>query len=157
LFERFSREARNVVTAAVAEAERRGDDHVGTDHLLAGLCATSDPSISPVGIGIEELRTIWLGLDRAALEATGIPIDLPTGMPRSRTGHIPFTSGAKETLTATLRETLELGSRKLEPEHILIALTLRSPRDPAIRLLDAAGLNPDAIRAEVIRSLRKTA
>jgi ATP-dependent Clp protease ATP-binding subunit ClpA len=157
LFERFTKEARNVVTAAVAEAERRGDDHVGTDHLLAGLCAITDPGLSWIGIGIEELRTTWLEVDRTALEATGIVLNPSPGPTAPRRGHIPFTSGAKETLAATLREAIGLGSRRLEPEHILIALTLRSPRDPAIRLLDAAGLSPDAIRAEVIRLLRRSA
>jgi hypothetical protein len=110
-----------------------------------------------IGITTDELRSAWHAMDRAALEATGIALGpTPDGTP-SRRKHIPFTGGAKDTLTATLREAINLGSRRLEPEHMLIALTLRSPRDPAIRLLNAAGLNPDAIRADVIRSLRRSA
>ena len=34
MFERFTRNARHVVTHAVEEAESRGDTRIGTEHLL---------------------------------------------------------------------------------------------------------------------------
>ena len=37
MFERFTQSARAVVRAAVGESERRGDGHVGTEHLLLGV------------------------------------------------------------------------------------------------------------------------
>jgi len=85
-------------------------------------------------------------MDQAALAATGVAIELLVDpAPTRRSGQFPLTGGAKQVLD-TLREAIGMGSRRLEPEHILIALTLRPPRDGAIRLLEHAGLSPDAIR-----------
>ncbi len=158
MFERFSREAKRAVIAAIEEAEQRGDSHIGTEHLLVGLVASSPPGSDLVGVSAADLRTAWLEIDRAALEATGVEVDLPVEPdPYRRRGHIPFTGGAKQVLQDTLREATALGSRRLEPEHMVIALTLRPPHDPAIRLFEAAGLCPDSIRAELIESLRRSA
>jgi len=43
MFERFTRDARAVVHAAVAEAQERDDRHVGTEHLLLALTARTQP------------------------------------------------------------------------------------------------------------------
>lgn len=158
MFERFSREARRAVTAAVEEAEERGDPYVGTEHLLIGVVRSAPPGVDLVGTPIETLREAWQAIDQAALEATGIDADLEIEVPPTRRrGHRPFTGGAKQVLEETLREAIELDSKRLEPEHIVIALTLRPPHDPAVRLLHRAGLSPDAIRADLIQSLRRTA
>ncbi|MGF1616649.1 MAG: Clp protease N-terminal domain-containing protein [Acidimicrobiia bacterium] len=159
MFERFSREARRAVTAAVEEAERRGDTSVGTEHLLLGAVAAARPGADLVGKPIDVLRDAWMEMDRAALESTGIELDMDieSAATKHRKGHVPFTGGAKQVLEDTLREAIGMGSRRLEPEHILIALTLRSPKDPAIRLLEQAGLSPDAIRTDLIQSLRRSA
>jgi len=157
MFERFSREARRAVTAAVEEAEQRGDPYVGTDHLLVGVVRSAAPGADLVGAPIETLREAWHAIDQAALEATGIDADLEIEVPSTRRGHRPFTGGAKQVLEETLREALGLDSKRLEPEHIVIALTLRPSHDPAIRLLQRAGLSPDSIRADLIQSLRKSA
>jgi hypothetical protein len=97
-------------------------------------------------------------MEQAALEATGVDADLPMDpVPNRRRGHLPFTGGAKQVLEDSLREAVGMGSRRLEPEHIVIALTLRPPRDPVIRLLGSAGLSPDAIRTDLIKSMRRSA
>jgi ATP-dependent Clp protease ATP-binding subunit ClpA len=97
-------------------------------------------------------------MDQAALAATGVEIELLVDpAPTRRSGHLPLTGGAKQVLEDTLREAIGRGSRRLEPEHILIALTLRAPRDSAIRLIERAGLSPDTIRADLIQSLRRSA
>ena len=41
MFERFTRATRDVVTGAIAIAGDRGDSRVGTEHLLAGVSASS--------------------------------------------------------------------------------------------------------------------
>ncbi len=158
MFERFTREARRAVTAAVEEAERRGDTSVGTDHLLIGVIAAAPPGSDLIGASVETLREAWADIDEAALAATGVDADLPMDpVPNRRRAHLPFTGGAKQVLEDTLREAVGMGSRRLEPEHIVIALTLRPPRDPAIRLLERAGLSPDAIRTDLIQSMRRSA
>lgn len=158
MFERFSREARMAVTTAVEEAEGRGDTYVGTEHLLIGVVASAAPGTDLIGVSVETLREAWAAIDQAALAATGVEADLPTiPVPSSRRGHLPFTGGAKQVLVDTLREAIGMGSRRLDPEHIVIALTLRPPRDSAIRLLEQAGLSPDAVRTDLVEAMRRSA
>ena len=158
MFERFSREARRAVTAAVEEAERRGDPSVGTDHLLIGVIGSAAPGSDLIGASVETLREARAEMDQAALAATGVDADLLVEpVPNRRRGHLPFTGGAKQVLEDTLREAIGMGSRRLESEHIVIALTLRPLRDPAIRLLEQAGLSPDGIRTDLIQSMRRSA
>ena len=158
MFEHFSKEAKRAVTAAVEEAESRGDSYVGTEHVLIGVVASAAPGTDIIGTSVETLREAWAAIDRAALAATGVEADLPTSpVPGRRRSHLPFTGGAKQVLEDTLREALGMGSRRLDPEHIVIALTLRPPRDAAIRLLEQAGLSPDAIRTDLIQAMRRSA
>jgi ATP-dependent Clp protease ATP-binding subunit ClpC len=158
LFERFSREARRAVTAAIEEAERRGDPTVGTEHLLIGVVSSAAPGIDLIGASVDTLKEAWVAMDQAALAATGMDADLPIDpVLNHRRGHLPFTGGAKQVLEDTLREAIGMGSRRLEPEHMLIALTLRPPRDPVLRLLEHAGLSPDKIRADLIQAMRRSA
>jgi ATP-dependent Clp protease ATP-binding subunit ClpA len=42
MFERFTQDARSVVRNAVAEAERRGDRHTGTEHLVLAAVASAN-------------------------------------------------------------------------------------------------------------------
>lgn len=146
------------MTAAVEEAEVRGDAYVGSEHLLIGVVASAAPGTDLIGVSVDDLRDAWTVIDHAALAATGVEVDLPISPPPGRRrGHRPFTGGAKQVLEGTLREAIGMGSRRLEPVHIMIALTLRPPRDTAIRLLEQAGLSPDAIRTDLIQSIRRSA
>ncbi len=40
MFDRFTRDARRVITLAQEESRRRNDPHIGTEHLLLGLSRT---------------------------------------------------------------------------------------------------------------------
>jgi ATP-dependent Clp protease ATP-binding subunit ClpA len=71
MFERFTKPAREVVTAARAEATRRGDRAIGTEHLLLAL---ADAGIG--GIAGEALHAA--GVD-AAVVAAGIARHPATG------------------------------------------------------------------------------
>ena len=131
---------------------------MGTEHLLIGVVASAAPGTDIIGTSVDTLRKAWAAIDQAALAATGVEAELPTKpIPGRRRGHLPFTGGAKQVLEDTLREAIGMGSRRLDPEHIVIALTLRPPRDAAIRLLERAGLSADAIRSDLIEAMRRSA
>jgi ATP-dependent Clp protease ATP-binding subunit ClpA len=99
MFERFTKAAREVVVNAVAIADDRGDSRVGTEHLLAGVAATSSRAaevLDRLGAGPEQVKTAISDLDRTALAAVGIDQDSvrlgPAGNEWRRTKrHIPFT------------------------------------------------------------------
>lgn len=163
MFERFTRDARSVVMAALGEAERRGDRHVGTEHLLLGLIASPDAVASTVvtdhDLDLHRARRTLSEADEAALAAVGVDVD---GLPRPdrpiprrgrRMPRSPFTDGAKQTLEAALREALGHSHRHIGPEHVLLALCARTSPDPGVALLTALGASPTAVRASVEQHL----
>ena len=78
MFERFTKAAREVVSNAVDLAGDRGDPRIGTEHLLAGVAATSSLAadvLDRMGAGSEQVRIAISDLDRFALAAVGIDQD----------------------------------------------------------------------------------
>lgn len=173
MFERFTQDARAVVTNAVDEAERRGDRHVGTEHLLLAVAASADPltstALDAFGIDLQGARRTLDASDIEALAAVGIDVaELPAPGPghswrrsfgrfRKPGGHKPFTGGAKQTLQTSLREAIRLGDRHIGAEHMLLALSTRPAPDHAHHLLTAMSVDPAALRAEVERQRRHAA
>lgn len=178
MFERFTPDARAVVMNAIGEAERRGDRHVGSEHLLLGVIASANPLTSAAldvfGIDLQRARRTLDAGDIEALAAVGVDVaELPAAEPpapepddgwrrsfwrfRRPGAHKPFTGGAKQTLEMTLREALRAGDRHIGTEHMLLALSARKIPDPAHHLLRAMSVDPDALRREVERRLQNAA
>ena len=173
MFERFTRDARAVVTNAVGEAQRRRDRHVGTEHLLLGVIASANPVIAPVleaaGIDLRRARQALDAGDIAALAAVGVDaravrasIPYPDwrrsfGRRRRSAGHLPFTGGAKQTLEDTLRHAVRRNDRHIRIEYMLLALTDRSSPDAAHQLLAALDVDVVALRAALERRLQDAA
>jgi ATP-dependent Clp protease ATP-binding subunit ClpA len=151
MFERFTKAARAVVVDAVAEAERRGDHRVGTQHLLLGVAGQRGTrAAGALGADLATARTALDDLDRAALASIGIdvPADEPVGEPGRgrRGGHRPFTAGAKAVLSRALVEAALTRSRSLEVDHLLLALVDAQPPDPVLDLMHRLGVSPVVVR-----------
>jgi ATP-dependent Clp protease ATP-binding subunit ClpA len=152
VFNRFSKNARAVVVAAVAEAGRRGDRRVGTEHLLLGLL--HDPHSTAalaLAVDLESARAALHALDVAALAAVGVEVDpseIPAGR-RAASGHLPFTSAAKASLVRTLQEATRRKEPRLEPTHLLLALLAADRPDPAADLLDRLDVDPTVVRVRL--------
>lgn len=171
MFERFTRDARAAVMSAVSESERRGDRHIGTEHLLLGVIASANPmtsaAVDAAGLHLQAARRALDDADSDALAAIGI--DVTAARARSeawrrspgrflrRPAHRPFTGGAKQTLEATLREALALRDRHIGTEHLLLALCARSAPDPASLLLRVLGVDAGRLRTDVEHRLRRAA
>lgn len=164
MFERFTREARDVAIGAQVEARGRGDRSIGTQHLVSALLtpthSTAQRVLDRLGADRDALSRALrpalpdpdalaaIGVDlaaiRRAVEASFGPGALE-GSPRSRRGHIPFTADAKKTLELALREALALGDRHVGSEHVLLGLLRTEP---------ALGIGLPAARAAV-RDVRR--
>ncbi|MGF1667942.1 MAG: Clp protease N-terminal domain-containing protein, partial [Acidimicrobiia bacterium] len=76
MFERFTREARNVVKAAVAAADARGESHVGTEHLLLAIGDADDPAVSGAlgrsGVEPGAFQRALTEYERASLSSLGL-------------------------------------------------------------------------------------
>jgi ATP-dependent Clp protease ATP-binding subunit ClpA len=167
MFERFTEDARAVVTGAVEHCARSGERHVDETHLLLALLDRegSRGSFALAALGLPGRREAVVhdlaearrrgGLTRADADALNdLGIDLTeivsrveethgpgalaaagkdTG--RRRSGHRPFTRGAKEVLTGALRAAVARHDRCIGDQHLLLALTAR-PGIPSEVLAD---------------------
>jgi ATP-dependent Clp protease ATP-binding subunit ClpA len=140
-----------VVRAAAAEARRRGEGYVGTEHLLLGLLVDPiGPGARAIGVEVEEARDALRRLDGQALESVGIIADLAPSMGRSpRRRHLPFTNGTKLVLRRAMEEAAGLEERTITLRHLLVGILAAEPPDQAVRLLRFLGRDPEAIRASL--------
>ena len=174
MVERFTHDARAIVTPAVAEAERRHDRCVGTEHVLLGAIASPNAVTSAVmdalGRDLPAARQALDDADTAALRAVGLGAEvvLPPASPvvdRSTSGrrsrwsrrHRPFTAGARQALEGALREAMARRHGWIGAEHVVPALCAREEPDPGVHLLDTLGTRAGDMRAELERRMAAAA
>lgn len=132
MFDRFTRDARAVITSAQQESRRRNDPHIGTEHLLLGLSRARDlqDALDDARFDAESARK--------QLEVTSPAASIPA------TGHIPFTPRAKQVLEESLRVMKRLEQVHIAPPHLLRAL-LGLRFGGGVSLLVALGVDVDAL------------
>ncbi|MFD5251061.1 Clp protease N-terminal domain-containing protein [Amycolatopsis sp. NPDC058340] len=144
MFERFTTEAREVVVGAQRVASDEASGNVDPLHLLTSLSRHTGVLTAlgcPPDELADDLRRVRRrgGMSDADVEAlSGFGIDVEhiverveqthgpgalTGGQRAGRGHRPFTPEAKKVLEKSLRETIDVGSKRIEGEHLLLALT----------------------------------
>lgn len=156
MFERFTKEARLVVTHAVEEAQTRGDSRVGTEHLLIGVARS--PAVADVLPDIGIIRAELDRMDQDALVSVGLDptlIEVAGTARRERGGHLPFTGGAKDILKGALRAALDLGHRHIGVEHVALALAAAEGPDRATAVLRGLGIDSTELRATLLRPDRQ--
>lgn len=183
MFERFTTDAREVVTCAQREAHELRHDHIGTEHLLLALLrsghgaasealATYDVRAADVRRRVvEELGPHDDPLDAGALASLGIDLDEVRrsteatfgpgalehpGAGRRPRRHIPFTPRAKKTLELALREAVRIKHDHIGTGHLLLGL-LREGHGRGPRILLDAGIDPAALREETTSRMRAAA
>lgn len=171
MFERFTQDARIAVVAATAEAERRDDHHVGTEHLLLGIIVSANPitraALHGKQVDLDTARRALDDADAAALAAIGIDVGTlapaaggatrPEGRNGRNRSRRPLTGGAKEALSGALRVAVGHRHHHIGSEDVLLALCARPRPDPAVQLLSALGTPPADLRADIERRLAEAA
>jgi ATP-dependent Clp protease ATP-binding subunit ClpA len=157
MFERFTREARLVVTGAEAEARELGSPAIEAEHLLLALARLEQTT--PVGAVLADT-----GLDREAvlealdaerersLMAVGISIgdfELPPPRPAEKPR---MSATAKSALENALRIALERSDKRIEAGHILLAL-LRAEAGTVPRALHEAWIDRSELAGRVAAAL----
>jgi len=141
-----------IVLDATAEARRRGDRTVGTEHLVLALLADPDSSTArALGVGLPAAREALETLDGIALAALGITAtgSVLEGVQGKSRRRLRLTPTAGKIFVRSRK--LSAGER-LGPQHVLLGLLLASRPDPAADLLDALGIDRDAVRARLRQS-----
>jgi hypothetical protein len=134
---------------ASAEANRRGDRRVSTEHIvLAMLVDPQAQTARALGIDLATARAALRRLDREALAAVGIDVSYDGKVfPGREKERLPLTPAAKAIFTG-LRDAAR--GERLGLKHVLISLLDTNRPDPAAELLDALGID----RAHVRRQLQ---
>jgi len=138
-----------VLTSAAAEARRRGDRRLGTDHLLLGLLHDPGSGVAhALGVDLETARTASESLDRAALAAVGVNVtQVGTPPPAIFARRLPsLSSGARAVITVAVEQTRKAKTQPIQSREILLALLAREHPDPAAELLAAMGIERSQVR-----------
>jgi ATP-dependent Clp protease ATP-binding subunit ClpC len=155
IFNRFAKETRRCVVAAVEEARMLGHDSIGDEDLLLGILRADEgvaaEALSSLGVTLEGARKESEGMLSDALSSVGISWEevrreagdaFEMRIPDYR--KIPFSPKAKKVLERALREAVRLRDNQLGTEHVLLGI-LRNENGMAVRMLDRLGVSPEAL------------
>jgi ATP-dependent Clp protease ATP-binding subunit ClpA len=140
-----------VYREASAEANRRGDRRVSTEHIaLAMLLDPDSETARALGISLESARAVLETLDREALTSVGINVINNPPVISGRVGErLRLTPAGRAVFTGLRREG---AGERLGVKHVLLALLSRERPDPAAELFHAIGVD----RTQVRNRLRAT-
>ena len=152
MFERFTREARRVVAAAIEVAARLGAEQVEPEHLLLALAEGETPAaraLSEAGLDAQAIEGAIEADLVAMLELVGVPPSVVDSTPaRPRADRPPFGQLAQGALERALRAAIERGERRLGTEHVLLG-ALRPPAPAVGRILARHDVDPERLAALV--------
>jgi hypothetical protein len=132
---------------ASAEAKRRGDRRVSTEHiLLAMLVNPHARTARALGVDLATARAALQRLDREALAAVGIDASYEGPVfPGREKERLPLTPAAKATFLG-----LRGGARGERLYiNVLLALLETTRPDPAAELLDALSVDRSYVRRQL--------
>jgi ATP-dependent Clp protease ATP-binding subunit ClpA len=146
MFERFTGDARHVVVMAQEQARELRHNYIGTEHVLLGIVRLPNANLARdtlFALGLTP-ETVLAAVEKIAGRGDDV-----------LTGHIPFTKRAKRVLELSLRESLQLGSNNIGPEHVLLGL-IREGEGLAAQVLAQGGRSLDDVRAAVLSAIRQS-
>jgi ATP-dependent Clp protease ATP-binding subunit ClpC len=154
--ERFSQNARRVLSYAQVEAEYFQHNFIGTEHLLVGLVREEK------GLAGKVLRE--LGADRAQVQ--GLVQQMTTATTRTTRAQPELSPGVKRILELAVEHARRTGSEIIDTEHLLYGL-VRLTDGVAMGILKRLDITPDKIyerlqgrmsaaKPDAVRTLRLT-
>ncbi|MEU5612483.1 Clp protease N-terminal domain-containing protein [Streptomyces sparsogenes] len=111
-FGRYTPRAKNVVMAAMNEAQAARNPEIRPEHLLLGLL------VEPEGLAAKAITAQDVLLDTVRQAATAALPPAADQVPDL----MPYDAAARKVLELTFREALRLGHNYIGTEHILLAL-----------------------------------
>lgn len=139
----------HVYREASAEAKRRGDRRVSTEHIaLAMLVDPDSETARALGVSLESARAALETLDREALTSVGIDVIANPPPISGRMGERLRLTPAGRAVFGLRREA---AGERLGVKQVLFALLARERPDPAAELLHAIGVD----RTQVCNRLRE--
>ncbi len=145
-FDRFTKRARRVLTAAQEEAIRLNHNYIGTEHLLLGLVREEN------GVAVRVLRE--LDVDprqvREMIERT-----VGRGQ-RAIQGKLTLTPRTKRVIELAVDEARRMGHHYIGTEHLLLGI-VREGEGVAVEILKSLGVSLEAVRAQTAKVIVESA
>ena len=142
MFERYTDNARDVMSRARQEAQKFGHDHIGTEHVLLGLIEVKD------GIAAEILKSRAVDLSHAKAQVEKL-VEHGSGSEEMAHGTLPRTEHAQHVLDDAVKEARTLKHKHIGTEHLLLGL-LYEKDCIATEVLANLTLKLDDIRQDVL-------
>ena len=139
MFERFTDQARRVLSLAHEEADLMHHGYLGTEHLLLGLIHEDE------GVAARALKSFGVTLE-AAREEVKEEVRVAS---KSLSESLPLTPRAEKVLELSQREATQLGEEQVGTEHILLGLA-RLGEGVAAQALNRRGINLNRVRREAL-------
>ena len=134
----------HVYREASAEAKRRGDRRVSTEHIaLAMLVDPDSETARALGVSLESARAALETLDREALTSVGIDVIANPPPISGRMGERLRLTPAGRAVFGLRREA---AGERLGVKEIVFALLERERPDPAAELFHAVGVDRTQVR-----------
>jgi ATP-dependent Clp protease ATP-binding subunit ClpC len=139
VFEEFSRAAFRMISLSQEEARLLNHNYIGTEHFLLSLVRTD-------GVAAKALESFGVSHEKVRLliaKRVGVGQSPPSG-------HLPFTSEAKDVLLYSLHESLQLNHDYIGTGHLLLAL-IGQREELGAKLLNELEADAERLRLEVFR------
>ncbi len=149
MFERFTDSGKKAVILAREEAEQRGHNYIGPEHVLLGILRIAeDFPIDVLGKGDLTIERI-----RQEIEAV---MDFQKKDPELISyGEIPFTMETKKVIEFALDEAQRMKLRQIDIRHLLVGL-LRMEAGTSATVLSRLGITLDDARRSAVASAEQS-
>src|ERR1700723_2699540 len=137
MWEPFTERARRSIVLAQEEAQRLGNNYIGTEHILLGIISEGESLAAKV------LESLGVNLAKVRQEVEGIV---------GRGGQtvqqeMVFTPRAKRVIELAFEEARQLNHNYIGTEHLLLGL-IREGEGVAARVLTNLGVDPAKVRVQ---------
>jgi len=117
---KFSTQMKEIISFSRDEAERLGNDYIGTEHLLLGLLRgdnTASRFLKSFKVDIQEMQN---------------KIEMSVKSDKGRQNSLPLNVSAEQTIYGAVSEAKTLKSKRVEPEHLILSILNNSATAPTI-------------------------
>lgn len=118
---RFSNQMKEIISFSREEAERLGNDYIGTEHLLLALIRDGENT------AVRILKSFKVDIREMQHE-----IELSVKSNKGFQTTLPLNISAEQTIRGAVMEAKTLKSKKVEPEHLILSILNNSTTAPAI-------------------------
>ena len=112
---------KEIISFSRDEAERLGNDYIGTEHLLLALLRNEDNA------AVRILKSFKVDIKEMQNE-----IELSVKSDKNHQKSMPLNISAEQTIQGAVAEAKTLNSKRVQPEHLILSILNNSTTAPTI-------------------------